>query len=518
LNLASLVDAHPPDRRALCGTEGWSDWGEVRTKAGAVALGLSDLGIEPGDRVALAWPTAVEFVIGYLGVLAAGAVAIPLNPVSPAAELEREIEFVEPAAVICAAECAGPIATFAQRLLPTGRLITPARGGPAQEWTASSVDWESFFEGAAGDSLLSAAGSGSLLSAVDRADDDPAVMLFTSGTAGSPRVCVLTHGNLISNLRQMLAVPGRLLDEDDIGLAAVPFSHVFGLNVVLGLTFATGAALVCEERFEPGAALQLVQDREVTVVAGAPPMFADWADLPDGNAESFSKVRLLISGAAALSPEVASRFTSRFGLPIREGYGLTEASPAVSTSVGLPAPRHGSVGRPLPGVEIRLVDDSGEDALSDDPGEIWVRGPNVFHGYWRDPQATDEILDSDGWLHTGDVGVLDVAGELHVVDRLKDLIIVSGFNVIPAEVERVLLGIDGVTDAVVIGTPDNRTGETVEAVVVLAPGSDLTSDDIVTHASRHLAHYKVPTKVRFRDELPHGLAGKALRRAVRDSN
>ena len=473
-----------------------------------MALGLSDLGIEPGDRVALAWPTAVEFVIGYLGVLAAGAVAIPLNPVSPAAELEREIEFVEPAAIICAAECAGPIATFAQRLLSAGRLITPARAKSAQEPTASSVDWESLFEGPTGDPLLSA---------VDRTDDDPAVMLFTSGTAGSPRVCVLTHGNLISNLHQMLAVPGRLLDEDDIGLAAVPFFHVFGLNVVLGLTFATGAGLVCEERFEPEAALQLVEDRGVTVVAGAPPMFADWADIPDGRAASFSKVRLLLSGAAALSSDVASRFTSRFGLPIWEGYGLTEASPAVSTSVGLPAPRLGSVGRPLPGVEIRLVDDSGEDALSDDPGEIWVRGPNVFHGYWRDPKATAEILDSDGWLHTGDVGVLDAAGQLHVVDRLKDLIIVSGFNVIPAEVERILRGIDGVTDAVVIGTPHDRTGEAVEAVVVLAPGSDLTADQIVSHASRHLAHYKVPTKVRFTDELPHGLAGKALRRAVRDS-
>jgi long-chain acyl-CoA synthetase len=342
-------------------------------------------------------------------------------------------------------------------------------------------------------------------------------MLFTSGTSSSPRVCVLTHGNLTSNLRQMLAVPGRLLDADDVGLAAVPFFHVFGLNVVLGLTIATGAGLVCEDRFEPEESIRLVEEREVTVVAGAPPMFADWADMAEGHVGSFEKVRLLLSGAAALGPEVARRFTSRFGIPIWEGYGLTEASPAVSTSVGLLKPRPGSVGRPLPGVAIRLVDESGEDALYDDPGEIWVKGPNVFHGYWRDPEATAAVLDAEGWLHTGDVGVLDGAGELHVVDRLKDIIIVSGFNVIPAEVERVLQGMEGVKEALVIGSPHERTGEAVEAVVVLEPGSDITEGQIVAYASRHLAHYKVPSKVRFTESLPHGLAGKALRRAVRES-
>ena len=508
MNLSSLVDAHPDARPALCGREGWSDWGQVRRRARAVALGLTDLGIVPGDRIALVWPTSVEFVIAYLGALAAGAVVIPLNPVSPTAEFEREIAFVEPAAIICGDECLAPILSVGEGLLPAGSLITPAHGK-----TPDSVDWESFSQGA---SMEGSAEDDSRLSAVDRTDEDPAVMLFTSGTSGSPRVCVLTHGNLTSNLHQMLAVPGKLLDQEDVGLAAVPFFHVFGLNVVLGLTFATGAALVCEERFEPEAALKLVEERGVTVVAGAPPMFADWADMPEGHMGSFSKVRLLLSGAAALSPDVAARFTSRFGVPIWQGYGLTEASPAVSTSVGLPAPRPGSVGRPLPGIEIRLVDDSGDDALSDDPGEILVRGPNVFHGYWRDAAATAEILDDEGWLHTGDVGVLDGAGELHVVDRLKDLIIVSGFNVIPAEVERVLQGIDGVKEALVIGSPHDRTGEAVEAVVVLETGTTLTSDEIMAHASRHLAHYKVPTKVRFADSLPHGLAGKALRHAVRE--
>ena len=355
------------------------------------------------------------------------------------------------------------------------------------------------------------------LEAVERGVADPAVLIFTSGTAGLPRAAMLTHGNLIANLRQMLSVPGMMLGDDDVGLAAVPLFHVFGLNVVLGLTLATGAALVCEERFEPEAALRLVEERGVTVVAGAPPMFADWAGLPDTFARGFAGVRLLLSGAAALAPEVEQQFSSKFGLPIRQGYGLTEASPGVATSVGIETPRAGSVGRPLPGLSMRLVDDSGEDALYDDPGEIWVRGPNVFSGYWHDEKSTEEVLDSDGWLHTGDVGVLDDAGELHVVDRLKDIIIVSGFNVIPAEVEQVVRGVDGVKEAVVVGRADPRTGESVEAVVVTEPGASTTAEQIIAFSGTYLAHYKVPAAVRFVESLPHGLTGKALRRVVRES-
>ena len=275
MNLATLTEAHPADRPALCGAEGWLDWGEVRRHARSVKLGLARLGVVPGERVALAWPTSVDFVVGYLGILAAGAVVVPLNPVSPAGELEREISFVEPAAIICAGECAKVISGLLEQIVPAGRVLAPAGdGGDA----GGDTVW---------DAVLRAGGTGpkadgTELHAVDRDDEDPAVMLFTSGTSSSPRVCVLTHGNLVANLRQMLAVPGRLLDADDVGLAAVPFFHVFGLNVVLGLTLATGAGLVCEERFEPEAALRLVEERGVTVIAGAPPMFADWADMRGG--------------------------------------------------------------------------------------------------------------------------------------------------------------------------------------------------------------------------------------------
>jgi long-chain acyl-CoA synthetase len=507
LNLASLIDPHPATTRALSGTEGWLNWGDVRKWTRSAASGLTDLGVRKGDRIVVAWPTSMEFVVAYLAVLSTGAVVVPLNPDSPAAELERELNFVEPAVVICGGGCAETIAGLsASRGRSSLPKVVAAGAGP--------TDFTSW------DQLLGSRAVGDPedgLEVVECSSTDAAVLIFTSGTSGSPRAAVLTHGNLIANLRQMLAVPGMMLGKDDVGLAAVPLFHVFGLNVVLGLTLATGAALVCEERFDPEASLHLVEDRGVTVVAGAPPMFADWAGLPDTHRKGFAGVRLLLSGAAALAPEVEQEFTEKFGLPIRQGYGLTEASPGVATSVGIDAPQRGSVGRPLPGLSMRLVDDSGEDALYDDPGEIWVRGPNVFAGYWHDETSTREVLDPDGWLHTGDVGVLDDAGELHVVDRLKDIIIVSGFNVIPAEVEQVLRGVDGVHEAVVVGRSDHRTGESVEAVVVKEPGTRVTEEQIIEFAGAHLAHYKVPASVRFVEDLPHGLTGKALRRVVRET-
>jgi long-chain acyl-CoA synthetase len=503
VNLAGLVEAHAGDRRALHDGGSWIDWSGVRGRAKSVAAALVNLGVGPGDRVAIAWPTSAEFVVAYLATLAAGAVAVPLNPASPQAEIERELDFVEPSAVVCGGSCTELIASICEGRAQLDRLVAPEAPG-------GSTDWRD----------LIASGSGGAadakLGAVERQDSDPAVMLFTSGTAGTPKVAVLTHGNLVANLGQMLAVPGTLLGGDDIGLAAVPFFHVFGLNVVLGLTLATGAGLVCEERFAPQESLDLVVRREVTVVAGAPPMFADWASLEGASPESFKKVRLVLSGAAALDPEIEEGFASRFGLGLRQGYGLTEASPAVATSVGLPEPSPGSVGRPLPGLSVKLVDEDGEDVLVDDPGEILVRGPNIFSGYWRDEKATAEVLDATGWLHTGDVAVLDGGGELHVVDRLKDLVIVSGFNVIPSEVEQVVRGVDGVREAVVFGMPDPRTGESVEALVVKQPGSAITASDVVDSCVAHLAHYKVPSKVKFVDSLPHGATGKALRRLARE--
>jgi long-chain acyl-CoA synthetase len=481
VNLASLVGAHRAEARALHDGGTWITWGTLRGRAARVAAALGDRGVGPDDRVALVWPTRAEFVVAYLGILGAGAVAVPLNPHSPPAELAREIAAVEPAVVIDEAS------------------------GAQFPGLSSSDDH----------TARDAPGDGPF-TAVERGDAELAVLLFTSGTAGDPRAAMLTHGNLLANVRQMQAIP-EILGADDVGLAAVPLFHVFGLNVVLGLSLATGAALVLAERFDPARTLEQVAELGVTTLLGVPTMFAAWADLPGADTEggALAGVRRAISGAAALDPDVARRFERRYGVAVWQGYGLTEASPAVSTSLGTGRNRPGSVGPPLPGVELRLVDESGHEVLAGDPGEIWVRGPNVFAGYWRDPDATARVLTEEGWLRTGDIGVIGEDGDLFVVDRAKDLVIVSGFNVFPAEVERVVAGVPGVAEVVVVGKPDAVSGEALEAVIVADPGATVTEALVRAHCSANLARYKCPSSVRFVDELPRGLSGKALRRAVR---
>ncbi len=521
MNLASFVEGHRGDSRALFDGGTWHTWGELRRRSAATAAGLVSQGVGPGDRVAIAWPTSVDFVVAYLGVLAAGCVAVPLNPNSPAAELARELEVVTPVALLAGGAGARGAADVSDALSFTPLVVLPDAGprpAPVSGATggAAVVSWEEMSTSTGAIET----GTDSVLPVIGRDEDDVAVLLFTSGTSGSPRAAMLTHGNLGANLRQMLALPGEIVRADDVSLAVVPLFHVFGLNVALGLSLASGAALILEERFDPADSLRTVRELEVTHVLGVPAMFAAWVALAARDPEAVGpgglpRVRLAISGAASLPAEVASRFESAFGVPVWQGYGLTEAAPAVATSLGTGRNRPGSVGQPLPGVSVRLVDESERDVLAGDPGEIWVRGPNVFAGYWRDPDASAEVLTSGGWLRTGDIGVIGEDGDLFIVDRRKDLVIVSGFNVYPAEVEKVVASLPGVAEAVVVGRPDPDSGEAVEVVIVVAPGADVTEEQVRDHCGTRLARYKCPTRVRFVAELPHGLAGKALRRALR---
>jgi long-chain acyl-CoA synthetase len=290
--------------------------------------------------------------------------------------------------------------------------------------------------------------------------------------------------------------------------------HIFGLNVVLGLTLLTGARVVLIERFDPVSALEAIDKHNITVVTGPPTMWSAWASMPGVDPSAFSGVRIAVSGAAKMPIETSQLLEDRLGVHVEEGYGLTEASPVVTSATGSSAPR-GSVGAPLPGVDVRLVDADGTDALIGDAGELWVRGPNVFRGYWQEPEASSSALTPDGWLRTGDIAIVDDNGHLFLVDRVKDLIIVSGFNVFPAEVEDVLIEHPAVDAVAVIGVPHPHSGEAVKAYVVLEAGSSAEEDDLIDWCAERLASYKCPTKVMFVDELPQGLAGKVLRRALR---
>jgi long-chain acyl-CoA synthetase len=489
VNLAAMIDAHPDAAPALVGPAGTTTYGDLRTQVAGARAALAGAGVQPGDRVALVAGNEPLFVVAYLAVLGLGAVAVPLNPNSPAVELERELEAVGVSVAVAGA---------------TGRAGLEAVGGALR-----ILDGPDSLDGSPDDAPP----------VVERGPEDLAVLIFTAGTAGSPKAAQLTHGNLRANLEQVQRHPGRKVTSADVSLGVLPLFHIFGLNVVLGLMLWVGGAIALDERFDPSRDLSLVQDHGVTLIAGAPPMYAAWSALPADAAGpgAFGPVRLATSGAAPLPDEVAAAFEARFGLPIHQGYGLTEASPVVTSSVVGERPKPGSIGLPLPGVEVRLVDEEGEDALEGDPGEIWVRGPNVFGGYWQDPEASAAVLTKDGWLKTGDIAVADASGHLWIVDRAKDLIIVSGFNVYPVEVEDALLEHPGIVEAAVVGVPSAQTGEAVKAFVVRAAGAELTEHDVVEFAANCLARYKAPSQVSFVDALPHGVAGKLLRRQLRSA-
>jgi long-chain acyl-CoA synthetase len=499
VNLAEICADHPAESVALISRGKETTYGELREQTGRLRGGLVQAGIQPGDRVAIVAANNWYFVVSWLAILGVGAVAVPINPSSPGPEVTSELADVGVVALIVGPTGKRVLPDIDRAAVPDLRLVVQADPGDPVVDGAVRLD-----------DLMEAEPT----PVVPREADDLAVLMFTSGTAGFPRAAKLSHGNLLANLEQLQANPFREQRSDDVTFGVLPFFHIFGLNVVLDMALHTGGAVLAVERFDPESALESVKKHGVTIIAGAPAMWTAWAHLPGADAEALRGVRIAGSGAAKLDPNVRATVLERFGVQIDEGYGLTEASPVVTTATGIPAPP-GSIGAPLPGVRVRLVDADDHDVLVGDVGEIWVQGPNVFHGYWGDEDVTAQTLTPDGWLKTGDLAVVDDDGFLFIVDRLKDLIIVSGFNVYPAEVESILLEHPGVAAAAVVGVLHPHSGEAVKAYVVAAADASLEEDEIIAFAEQRLARYKCPQKVWFVDELPSGLGGKVRKHELR---
>jgi long-chain acyl-CoA synthetase len=364
------------------------------------------------------------------------------------------------------------------------------------------------------------AGEASLAPRLPEDAERLAVLLYTSGTSGRPRAAMLTHRALLANVEQAAAVRPPLLTGEDVVLGVLPMFHVYGLNAVLGQVLRQRARLVVVDGFEPEGTLKVVEDEAVTVLPVAPPVFVAWRGVSRLH-ERLAGVRLVLSGSAPLAPDLVEQFTARTGLEVHQGYGLTEAAPIVTSTLCSRggAPKRGSVGAPLPGIELRLRDDSGRADAGDDPGEIWVRGDNLFSGYWPEGPDGPDGPDADGWFATGDVGILDADGDLFLVDRVKELVVVSGFNVYPTEVEDVLTELESVAEAAVIGTPDERTGEAVVAYVRPVPGSSYSADEVERQVREHcavrLARFKHPREVHVVEELPHTVIGKVAKGRLR---
>lgn len=496
MNLAHIIDPHPAERVAIISRGRPTTYGTLRDQVGHVRGGLAGLGLQQGDRIALLCSNGRYFVDLYLAALGLGLVTVPLNPQSPAPELQRELHTVGAKAVVVEPSVEHAWSQIDRAAVPTVQHVI------ATENNGSVPSAELTF-----DDLLAA----DPVPMVEVEPDQLAVLMFTSGTAGAPRAAMISHGNLLANLEQNRPADG--VRGDDVVYGVLPLNHIFGLNVTLGVSLYHGASLVLVQRFDPSTALDTIRERRVTVIPGAPPMWLAFSHFDEAPADSFATVRLALTGAAKMPTEATRRLKERFGIDLREGYGLTEASPVVTASVGVP-PRPGSVGKVLDGIQVRLVDPDGTDTEAGDAGEVWVKGRNVFQGYLDDPEATARVLTLDGWLRTGDIAAVDDDGYLYLVDRAKDLIIVSGFNVYPAEVEEVLMEHPDVAECGVVGVPHPHHGEAVKAFVVLRPGATAHEDSLVSWCLDHLARYKCPSKILFVDELPRNVGGKLLRRSL----
>jgi long-chain acyl-CoA synthetase len=472
VNLADLVTRQAqvqPEAVALMQprpTRRTMTWAEFDRRVNAVAAGLSAHGLLAGHRVAICGTNSIEFVVAYFATLRAGYVAVPINPESTISELRRMINDCGARVLFSAAS--QPIEGVHEiALTPKG---LDELSDPTAEPVSSPRDPEAL-----------------------------AVLLYTAGSSGEPKAAMLSHRALLSHLHNVAAL--EILDRDDVVLVMLPLFHVFGLNAVLGTSVLYGARLVIMDGFE--GFVEVLAAEKITNLPVVPPMLARILD-DERAVASLGSVTRVVSGAAPLSTDLRDRFTAHTGLTVEQGYGLTEAGPGVTATIGTDALGHGHVGRPLPGVEVRI----GDGTEPTEPGEIWIRGANVFSGYWPD---RDGGPDQDGWFATGDVGYM-IDGELFLVDRSRELIIVNGFNVYPAEVEEAIAELPEVESVAVIGRPHWRTGEQVVAFVT---GAGLGVATINEHCASRLAKFKRPSLVWVVDELPRGITGKVRKGVLR---
>jgi long-chain acyl-CoA synthetase len=488
-NLVASKDRHP-DRTALRCNDLQLNYTQFDAAAARVATLLERAGIEPGDRVGLMLPNTPAFAVAFYGVMYRGAVAVPMNPLLKA----REVSFYLSN-------------SGAKALLATPAFADEATAGAAE---VGAHVW-----------LVDDAGLAELIAdlppqeaPVERDDDDVAVILHTSGTTGKPKGAMLTHGNLGRNADVCVRTLVQI-SPDDVVMGCLPLFHVFGLTGGLNASVLAGATLALLPRFEPKDAIKLIEREGVTVFEGVPTMYSALLSIADeAAAEAARSLRACMSGGASLPVQVLNDFEKAFGCVVLEGYGLSETSPVASFNHPDRPRKAGSIGTPVEGVQLRVVDLNGAEVPQGERGEIQIRGHNVMKGYWNLPDATKATITDDGWLNTGDVGRIDEDGYFYIVDRTKDMIIRGGYNVYPREIEEVLYEHPEVAEAAVVGIPHDSLGEEVGAAVALKKDAAITPDELRDYVKSRVAAYKYPRLVWLVDELPKGPTGKVQKRDI----
>ncbi|HLU74736.1 MAG TPA: long-chain fatty acid--CoA ligase [Nonomuraea sp.] len=510
LNLSVVLEdsaRNTPENTAIVFGDMRLPYSMIDTVANQVANLLVSRGIGRGDKVAIACPNLPYFPFVYFGILKAGAVVVPLNVLLQSKEIAYHLDDSDAKALFCFEGT--PELPLGER----GKAGFEAADGcehffvlPATPLATESEYGESFW--AALDGMPGE------FETAQTAPDDTAVILYTSGTTGHPKGAELSHQNMLMNVLVSDKMFPRA-ENGDTYLGVLPLFHSFGQTVVMNTGFMRGAKVVLLPRFEPGEALELMRREEVTFFAGVPTMY--WAMLTKLHSEGAEKpttLEITVAGGSACPVEVLKDWERTMGIKILEGYGLSETAPVASfNQPGRPA-KPGTIGTPIWGVEMKLVDADWKTVEGEGPGEIAIRGHNVMKGYYGRPEATAEVM-RDGWFRTGDIATRDADGYYSIVDRAKDMIIRGGFNVYPREIEEVLMTHEGVSLAAVVGVPHDSHGEEIKAYVIREPGASITEDELVEWAKANMAAYKYPRIVEFRDSLPMTATGKILKRELR---
>jgi long-chain acyl-CoA synthetase len=479
---------------------------ELRLRARAWAAWLATAaGVQPGDRVAVMLPNITAFPVALLGTLTAGAVQVSINPLYTARELHHQLRD-SGAKVLLATTALLPTIAKALEGTELERLVFADE--PANEMQAPLP--VTTFSGAL------AQGREAAWTPPAIARNDLALLQYTGGTTGVSKGAELSHGNLVANILQVRAMLGGMIEPGrETILTALPLYHIFALmvNFVTFATFGARNVLVANPR-DPAELVNALQRESVTLMTGVNTLFGSLLAMPQ-LADALPRIKIALGGGAAVQRATSERWHERTGRHILEGYGLTETAPVLTVNSYLEPEFTGSTGLPVPSTQIQILDEAGRPVPVGTAGEICAKGPQVMRGYWRRPEATADAFTIDGWFRTGDVGMLDATGHLRICDRKKDMVLVSGFNVYPNEVEGVIAELRGVAECAVTGVPDDKTGEAVRAYIV-RNDTALAEADVLSHCRDQLAAYKVPRQVAFVEALPKSTVGKILRRELRE--
>ena len=505
LNLSVILDqsaCRRPSHQAVIHDEFRFTYEQLLVYVKRCANALRDLGVKPGDTVAMVLPNIALFPIVYYGILYGGGVVVPLNPLLKAGEIAYHLDDSDSVAVITLESFLGEVLKgFASTETCHHIIAYPDLGGDSIKGEVRALD-----------QLMAVASTE--FDMVQTMPDDPAVIIYTSGTTGRPKGAVLTHFNLLYNC-QIVGEDLVEVQPDDVLIAALPLFHSFGQTCSMNAAFDMAVTLTMLPRFEAETALRIIEREKVTIFQGVPTMFFYLLNFPSLEQFNTSTLRLAMSGGAAMPVEVLNGFEERFGVTILEGYGLSETSPVASFNRSKQRRKVGSIGEPIYGIGMKVFDENDNEVPVGEVGEVVIRGHNVLKEYYKKPEATKEAMRS-GWFHTGDMGRVDEDGFFYIVDRKKDMIIRGGYNVYPREIEEVLYGFPGVVEAAVVGVAHNVMGEEVKAYVALEPNCTATTEEIIKYCKDRVAAYKYPRIVEIIPSLPKGATGKILKRELRD--